>query len=164
MLALTFNVAWSPFVNRSDNYINMASSILIFIELLFVLAIRGGILKEYGWNETWISISLIAMNVAWLLALALSLGWNACTDKEETSDGKVSVNAAGAEEAAMVPIEELNRVVAARDAKIANRDAKIKELERKAAALEKATARPPTPTRASAKKSRPGSSPAQAEK
>jgi len=143
-------------VNQSDNYINMASSILLFIELQFVLAIRGGMLKEYGWNETWISISLIAMNVAWLLALVLSLGWNACTDKKETSDGKVSVNA-GAEEAAMVPIEDHNRVVA----KMA---AKIKELERKAAAPEKAAARPPTPTRASAKKSRPGSSPAQAEK
>ena len=104
----------------------MASSILIFIELLFVLAIRGGILKEYGWNETWISISLIAMNVAWLLALVLSLGWNACTDKkEETSDGKVSVNA-GVEEAAVVPIEVLNAALA-----------ENAELKRKVAAVDK---------------------------
>ena len=103
----------------------MASSILIFIELLFVLAIRGGILKEYGWNETWISISLIAMNVAWLLTLVLSLGWNACTDKEETSDGKVSANA-GAEEAAMVPIEDYNAALT-----------KIAEMERKAAPVDK---------------------------
>ena len=125
MLAAIFNVAWSPFVNRSDNYLNMASSILMFIELQFVLAIRGGILQEYGWNETWISISLIAMNVAWLLALVLSLGWNACTDKKETSDGKVSVNA-GAEEAAMVPIEVLNAALA-----------ENAELKRKVAAVDK---------------------------
>ena len=82
-----------------------------------------------GWSDDGVSLMLIGLNIAWLLALVISLGWNACTDKKETSDGKAAAFA-GAEEAAMVPIEDHN-------AALAKLTAEIAELKRQSRAVAK---------------------------
>ena len=49
MLSYGFNAGWMPFVGRSDNYLNLFSSLLVFLELSVVQAIKAGMADENKW-------------------------------------------------------------------------------------------------------------------
>ena len=49
VLAYGFNIAWMPFVARIDNYLNLFSSLLMFLELSFMQAIKAGMADENKW-------------------------------------------------------------------------------------------------------------------
>ena len=49
VLAYGFNIAWMPFVARIDNYLNLFSSLLMFLELSVVQAIKAGMAEENKW-------------------------------------------------------------------------------------------------------------------
>ena len=49
VLSYGFNAGWMPFVGRSDNYLNLFSSLLVFLELSVVQAIKAGMADENKW-------------------------------------------------------------------------------------------------------------------
>ena len=49
VLAYGFNIAWMPFVARIDNYLNLFSSLLMFLELSVMQAIKAGMADENKW-------------------------------------------------------------------------------------------------------------------
>ena len=69
MLSYGFNAGWMPFVGRSDNYLNLFSSLLVFLELSVVQAIKAGMADENKWA------------VGWALVLAGGLGYG-CRRRE----------------------------------------------------------------------------------
>ena len=49
VLAYGFNTGWMPFVELFDNYLNLFSSLLMFLELSVVQAIKAGMADENKW-------------------------------------------------------------------------------------------------------------------
>ena len=121
VLAYGFMTGWMPFANWSDNYLSVFSSLLIFVELSFVQAIRAGMVEENGWNKSWIGIALFGLNVVWMVVLIGSMIWNAFEETWKRCLGWTGGGADGAgdEEQGVATLEEARGVIAARDATIA---------------------------------------------
>ena len=143
VLAYGFMTGWMPFANWSDNYLSVFSSLLIFVELSFVQAIRAGMVEENGWNKSWIGIALFGLNVVWMVVLMGSMIWNAFEETWKRCLGWTGGGADGAggdEEQGVATLEEARAVIvqllaanAQRDATIAQRDATIAQDARRIA-------------------------------
>ena len=129
VLAYGFMTGWMPFANWSDNYLSVFSSLLIFVELSFVQAIRAGMVEENGWNKSWIGIALFGLNVVWMVVLIGSMIWNAFEETWKRCLGWTGGGADGAgdEEQGVATLEEARAVIAVRDASLVQRDATIAE-------------------------------------
>jgi hypothetical protein len=125
-LAYGFNCGWMPFVHDADNYLSLTASLLIFVELLTVMARRSGMFETNGWSDDGMSLMLIGLNVVWFLALVASVAWNATRKTPE-----------GGGDAKPETYEDALKVVKDQAAAIAERDREIGECDRKIAALEK---------------------------
>ena len=66
MLSYGFNAGWMPFVGRSDNYLNLFSSLLVFLELSVVQAIKAGMADENKW-AVWVGVN-------WWVLWAMGVG------------------------------------------------------------------------------------------
>ena len=118
VLAYGFMTGWMPFANWSDNYLSVFSSLLIFVELSFVQAIRAGMVEENNWNKSWIGIALFGLNVVWMVVLMGSMVWNAFEETWKRCLGWTGGGADGAgdEEQGVATLEEARGVIAVRDA------------------------------------------------
>ena len=130
VLAYGFMTGWMPFANWSDNYLSVFSSLLIFVELSFVQAIRAGMVEENNWNKSWIGIALFGLNVVWMVVLIGSMIWNAFEETWKRCLGWTGGGADGAggdEEQGVATLEEARAVIARQSEAIAERDAALEE-------------------------------------
>ena len=135
VLAYGFMTGWMPFANWSDNYLSVFSSLLIFVELSFVQAIRAGMVEENGWNKSWIGIALFGLNVVWMVVLIGSMIWNAFEETWKRCLGWTGGGADGAgdEEQGVATLEEARAVIARLLSANAQRDATIAQCQDKIA-------------------------------